>query len=93
MARGLKTGGRRKGTMNKLTKAVVERLAALGCDPVEGMAVIAMDTTNPVEVRAKMFSELAQYVAPKRRAVEHALDPPGAVGGVIVHITGDDANL
>ena len=30
-----------------------------------------MDMTTPVEVRARMFAELAGYVAPKRKAIEH----------------------
>lgn len=33
------------------------------------MARIAMDVTTSVEVRARMFAELAGYVAPKRKAV------------------------
>ena len=71
MALGLKTGGRVAGTPNRRTVEVMDRLEALGCDPIEGMARIAMDTTVPVEVRARMFAELAGYVAPKRKAVEH----------------------
>jgi hypothetical protein len=69
MARA-KTGGRKVGTPNKRSLAIEEKLAALGCDPIVGMARIAMDHANPVEVRAAMFRELAQYVAPKRRAIE-----------------------
>src|SRR3954468_16183547 len=42
MALGQKTGGRRRGTPNRRTGEVAERLAALGCDPIEGMAAIAM---------------------------------------------------
>jgi hypothetical protein len=38
------------------------------------MAWIAMDEKNSIEVRARMFVELAQYVAPKRKAVEHSAD-------------------
>src|SRR5687768_1600394 len=72
IARGQKTGGRTAGTPNKRTLDVIERLDQLGCDPIEGMAKIALDPLNPVELRARMFSDLAQYVAPKRRAVEHA---------------------
>lgn len=34
------------------------------------MALIAMDNNNPSELRARMFAELAQYVAPKRRALD-----------------------
>ncbi len=34
------------------------------------MARIAMDESNDVSLRAQMYKELAQYVAPKRKAVE-----------------------
>jgi hypothetical protein len=33
------------------------------------MALIAMNEKNPIELRARMYSELAQYVAPKRKAL------------------------
>jgi hypothetical protein len=79
MAACRKTGGRQAGTPNRRSLDVVERLAALGCDPIEGMARIAMDSTAPVEVRARMFAELARYVAPKRRAVEHSAEGAGEI--------------
>jgi len=41
--------------------------------PIEGMARIAMDETMPI-VGTRMFSELAQYIAPKCRAIEHSGD-------------------
>jgi len=66
---GRKTGGRRKGTPNKRTQEVQELLAELGCDPIKGMSQIALDVENPIEIRARMFVELAQYVAPKRKAL------------------------
>lgn len=72
MALGRKTGGRTAGTPNKRTAEVAERLAALDCDPIAGMARLAMDESNAPELRGRMFSELAQYVAPKRKAVEHS---------------------
>ena len=77
MALGRKTGGRVKGTPNKTTVAVTERLEAIGCDPIEGMARIAMDIKTPIDLRARMYSELAQYVAPKRKAIEHSGDALG----------------
>jgi hypothetical protein len=49
---------------------VQQTLEALGYDPVEGMAKIAMDETVEVSIRAQMYNELAQYVVPKCRAVE-----------------------
>lgn len=70
MAAGRKTGGRKKGTPNKRNQEIQAKLDALGCDPIEGMARIAMDENNDVSLRGKMFAELAQYVLPKRKAVE-----------------------
>ena len=65
-----KTGGRKTGTPNKRTQDITALLDRLGCNPIEGMAHIAMDTFNPLEIRARMYAELAQYVAPKRKSVE-----------------------
>ena len=76
MARGVKSGGRKKGTPNMRTQEVVDRLAELGCDPIEGMAQIAMDETNPPELRGRMFAELTHYVAPKLKAIAHSSSGP-----------------
>lgn len=65
-----KSGGRKKGTPNRRTVEVQEKLAALNCDPVEGMARIALDDKNPPELRLRAYAELAPYVYPKRKAVE-----------------------
>jgi hypothetical protein len=62
--------GRPKGSRNKQTLAVADRLEALGCDPIEGMAMIAMDEGADLSLRGQMYKELAQYIAPKRKAVE-----------------------
>ena len=82
MALGRKTGGRTAGTPNKRTLDVIERLDEFGCDPIEGMAKIALDPQTPIELRARMFSDLAQYVAPKRRAVEHS--PSDGTGNLTI---------
>ena len=72
MALGQKTGGRKKGTPNKRTQEIQAKLETLGCDPIEGMARIATDETNPPELRLKAYSDLAPYLYPKRKAVEHS---------------------
>jgi hypothetical protein len=41
MAKGNKTGGRSAGTPNKPTQDLRAKLAAMGCDPLAGMALIA----------------------------------------------------
>lgn len=116
-APGERRGGRQKGTPNQITKDVAARLAAIGCDPIIGMAQLAMgiaecthcgargkvlNPDNPmrkipcpachgtkrelvaIELRARMFSELANYVAPKRKSIEHVEDP-NAGGDRIAH--------
>ena len=42
-----------------------------GWDPVEAMAAIALDEQNDVMIRLAAMKEVAQYVHPKRKAVEH----------------------
>jgi hypothetical protein len=72
MSLGFKTGGRVKGTPNRRTLEVALRLENIGCDPIEGMA--KLDTNCSPELRGKMYSELAQYIYPKRRATELNID-------------------
>lgn len=82
----------RKGIPNKKSFDISEKLAALGCDPIEGMARIAIDAETAFKNRLRelndgaeveipglykdlglagsMYKELAQYVAPKRKAIE-----------------------
>ena len=70
MSLGKKTGGRQKGTPNKRTLEAWQILAELDCDPIEGMAKIAMDEKASPELRGRMLAELAGYAYPKRKAVE-----------------------
>lgn len=60
--------GRKKSPDSRRT--VQEILRQIKCDPIEGMAQIAMDKNQHPSLRGKMFAELAQYLHPKRRAVE-----------------------
>jgi hypothetical protein len=41
----------------------------LDCDLIEGMARIAVDEQAELGLRAQMYKELAQYIAPKRKAM------------------------
>ncbi len=67
---GERRGGRAKGTPNRATKDILERMEALGCDPLEIMARIAIDINEDINLRFNAAKELAQYIAPKRRSVE-----------------------
>lgn len=77
-----KSGGRVRGTPNKATMEVVEKLAALGCDPIAGLAEIAMDRKNSPELRARCHSELAQYLHPKRKPVDIMVEQPTVINVV-----------
>jgi len=72
--KGRKTGGRTKGTPNRSTQDAVEKLERLNCDPIEGMARLAMDPANSPELRGRMLSELAQYCHAKRRSLDVQAD-------------------
>src|SRR5215207_5646441 len=63
--------GRPRGSRNKRHLAVEAKLAELGCDPITAMALLAMDETVAIELRIKLYCELAGYVAPKLKSVEH----------------------
>ena len=70
-AGGFRSGaGRPKGALGEKTLAVQTKLEKLDCDPIEALAMIAKDTNNTAELRFQANKELAQYIAPKRRAVE-----------------------
>lgn len=68
-----KWGGRQKGTPNKDTQALQDRIASKypGWDPVEAMAEIARDEQNDVMIRLAALKEVSQYIHPKRKAIEH----------------------
>lgn len=77
----MRTGGRQKGTPNKLTEETRDLIeASLGASPLEKMAHLARDLiegqrladneSKAIEIATKLLSELAGYCAPKRRAVE-----------------------
>jgi hypothetical protein len=72
MAAGRKTGGRVKGTPNRRTQAVAEKLASLDCDPISAMARIAQQAEEEGDksLAARLYTELAPYTAPKRKAIE-----------------------
>lgn len=66
-------GGSRKGRPNKpklVLLSALQRKFGKEWNPVVKMAEIAEDESNPVELRAQMYKEVAQYVEPKRKAIE-----------------------
>ncbi len=79
MARGRKTGGRQKGTPNKDKKELLDQLAERFPDyhPVLAMAEIANDEKAGAEMRFQAHKEVAQYVTPKLKSIEHTAGEDG----------------
>ncbi len=71
MARGFKTGGRKKGTPNKRTVRRAELLAQLyGRDPITFFASILQDKRAAPEDRILAARELLPYMHPKLASIE-----------------------
>lgn len=69
---GERRGGRQKGTPNKKTQTMLEKFEEMKCDPLKGMMKIAEQAMDEgdMQLAGQMYKELAQYVAPKRKAME-----------------------
>ena len=68
--------GRQKGTRNKRSIEVDQLLRDLNCDPFEGMARLAQKAESEGDnaLAGRMYSELAKYLKPQKKAVEHTGD-------------------
>ncbi|MBF0554129.1 MAG: hypothetical protein HQK96_06155 [Nitrospirae bacterium] len=65
-----KTGGRTKGSKNKRTVELENRLKEAGFDPVSILVDMAVDTNIDAGLRAKICLDAMQYLYPKRRAID-----------------------
>ena len=65
--------GRKAGTPNKKTQTLIEKCEAKGLDIWDAMLELALEASGTDKF--KMLSEMAQYVFPKRKALEHSGDP------------------
>src|SRR3954451_750357 len=68
--------GRGKGTRNKVSATVSERLEQFGVDPVRGLLSIVANADASLELKAKVFSELCSYCFPKQKHVEISAPTP-----------------
>lgn len=90
MAKGLKTGGRKKGVPNKATAKKAAEIAATGLTPLDYMLQRMRDETADPFVRLDAAKAAAPYVHPKLANIEHT----GKDGGAIrVTFTSADADV
>jgi hypothetical protein len=76
MAKGVKTGGRKKGVKNKLTAERERAIAASGLTPLEFLLSVVRDTKAKKVVRIDAARAVAPYVHPKLAAIT-ITTPPG----------------
>lgn len=65
MARGIKTGGRQKGTPNKATAAKAAEIAASGETPLDYMIRVMRDEAVDPDRRDRMATAAAPFIHPK----------------------------
>ena len=70
MAQGIKTGGRQKGTPNKLTAEIKERLADIINEATES---IDLDTLSPSE-KIRLIEIGLKYLLPTMKQVDRNYD-------------------
>jgi len=63
--------GRPPGIKNKRTLKIEQELLEGDCNPIQGMIRMVKDEATEPSIRAKLFCELASYIYPKRKAIEH----------------------
>ena len=67
--------GRPKGVANKDKQELLDMIEATGClHPIQGLAMIAKRSHDEgeLDLATTCYKELAQYVASKRKAIEHS---------------------
>lgn len=70
MAKGRKTGGRKKGSRNKRTKAREAAIESSGLTPLEFMLGVLRDPKQEYEMRLDAARSAAPYVHPKLANIE-----------------------
>lgn len=94
MAKGVKTGGRKRGTPNKATEAEAKKAKAIadsGMTPLEYLLKVMRDESVPQNERVDAAKAAAPYVHPKLANIEHS--GKGAGGAIQIIISPDDAKL
>jgi len=82
----------RAGIPNKNKQALIALLEARypGYQPVVSMAEIANDMDNDLQMRFNAHKEVAQYIVPKLKAVEHTGNIDSTITKRKVEFVGDD---
>ena len=91
---GEKKGGRKPGQLNRRTDSLLKRLERQfpNYHPIMHMASVANDESNDVTVRFAASKEVARYVVPQLRTIEHKGLEQGATNIQIIITPHGDAD-
>lgn len=64
--------GRKKGSKNKNTVAAMLKEEFPDYDPLKSLIKIAQLTSTPLDIRVNCHKEVAKYIHPQLKAVEHS---------------------
>ena len=76
MALGRKTGGRVKGSLNKVTTEFKEAVAKSGESPLEYMIRVMRDNNEPLARRDDMAKAAAPYIHPRLASKDLTIKQP-----------------
>lgn len=70
--------------VDKLHKSIQDKLDFLGVDPLISLVRVAAqaEVDHDIQLQAKIYGQLMEYVYPKLRSIEHS----GEAGGITVII-------
>lgn len=66
--------GRKPGTPNSKTQTLIDKCEAKGIDLFDAFLEIIQDKRADPHLRFNALKEAAQYIYPKRKAIEHSGD-------------------
>ena len=73
-----KTGGRKKGTLNRMNAKHRKAIAESGLTPLDYMLAVLRDEEAPKEDRMWAAQHAAPYLHPRLSAIDHTGDAGGA---------------
>lgn len=88
MARGIKTGGRTKGAVNKTTTEIREHFQNLVADNLEQLND-DLKSLEPLQ-RLKMVIEISKFVVPTLKATELTTETDNRFNPITITIVKDD---
>src|SRR5271169_4736324 len=87
MARGRKTGGRKKGSRNRATAEARAEAEATGVLPLDYMLLVMRDANADVKRRDAMAMAAAPFLHPRLNSIDHKVTGEEGAGTPAIQVT------